>query len=392
MSSPHPSTEPQLTDPKSVLLSALPPLKAAVKVLRAADPLTAAGAGKHSWFGSLIALLILMLLAMLVMLAGDSAPFVDPVTSLWTNKFEFNVTPTLNWPVLVKSGLCVVFACMVSYLTSYLAGWQLNDWKWATRKNAVRLARFAGLATALAYLVVLLLISVLGWILYLLKFRIFFFGWMTMGAVVLLPFTTWGIAKVFRRTSLPQKSSILPPLAISVATIITCATGAVFIMDGLTQALLKQGRTVNSARNTPTAAVVQTCAKATADIVCAVTLFPTKWQDYELIGEWKLGSVNSDGTHKARFYWHPAKETDRQFAFVTLGSRKEVTVEIRIDATLICKTGNTNISNDDKFFLVQGRVLGEQHNSPQEMRLRIDNTDFEFVKIMKQVCSLKADA
>jgi hypothetical protein len=362
-------------------------------VLSSQDPLTISGQQKHSWYGTFVALVLIMMFAMLLILASDGAPFVSPWTSLWTNKFEFNVMPSRNWPVLGACAGYAILACVVSYVGSMLAGVQLNGGTKGTRRKAIRLANYAALGAAFAYVVTLLVIGALGWILSALKFRIFMFGWMTIAGVVLLPVTTWGIAKIFRRTSLLRKSSIFPPLTISITTITMCAIGAIFIMDGLTDALLKQGRAINGARNTPTAAVVQTCAKVSIDIVCAVTLFPTKWQDYELIGDWKLGNViNPNARHQAHFYWHPAKEADRNFALVNLESRKDTTVEIRIAANLICRPDGTSIADSDQFFTVQGRVHGEQHNAPQEMRIRIDNEVPRFVNIMKEVCSLPADA
>lgn len=372
---------------KDLFLSALPPLKTAIKVLRSHDPLEASGQENHSWLSMFMALSVLMMISMLVILASDGAPFVNPVTSLWTNKFEFNVIPSRNWPVLLHCATYAIGACATGYLTSRLAGLGLTGEVRATREKAIRLAGYAALGAAFTYVITLLLIAALGWMLYALKFTIFIFGWMTMAAVVVLPVTTWGMMKIFRRTPLPRKSDVLLPLTISIATIMACAIGAISIMNNLNEALLKQGRTVNSVRGTPTAAVVQTCARVSMDVVCAVTLYPTKWQDYELIGDWMLGNAaKPNDSHQAHFRWHPAKETDRQFALITLESRKDITIEIRIAANLVCKPDGTNIANNDQFFAVQGRVLGEQHTAPQEMRLRIDNTGPGFAEMMEQAC------
>lgn len=393
MSTPATSFQPQLKAPIDYLLSALPPLRAAFKVLLDPDPLAAAGRENHSWYGTLIALCLIMTFAMLVILAGDSAPFVNPFTALWTNKFEFNIIPSPNWPVLIRSASFAIFACVFSYIVSCICGKLLNSWAGENDKHAVRLAGYAALAAASGHAAMLLLISAFGWVLYFIKFHIYVLGWMTIASVVLIPCTTWAIAKVFRRTSLVQRMNILLPLAISMTTIMACTCGAIFIMKGLSESLMKQGRTVNNMRSIPTAAVVQTCAKTSADVVCAITLFPRKWQDYELIGEWKLGNVtNPNATHQAHFYWHPAKETDRKFALVTLDSGKEITVEISIEANLVCKADGTNIANDDLFFAMKGRVIGIQKNVSQEIRLRIDNAEPAFVDIMKQVCASQADA
>ncbi|MED5614525.1 hypothetical protein [Janthinobacterium sp. P210005] len=393
MSTPSTSPDPQLKTPIEYLLSAVPPLKAAFKVLKSPQPLAAIGLENHSWYGMPIALFLIMIFAISILIAGDGAPFVDPFTAIWTYKFELHIFPVRNWTVLILSTMYAVLAWVCSYIAIFLAGTLLNGGISGTNKQALRLAGYAALAIACGYAVVLFVFSALGWILYFFKIRIYIWGWMAIATVILIPFATWGVAKAFRRTSLINNSSILPPLVISTTTILACALGAIFIMETLNEAFMKQGRTVNNLRSTPTAAIVQTCARESTDIVCAVTLFPIKWQDYELIGDWKLGNItNPNATHQARFYWHPAKETDRKFALVTLESRKDVTVEIRTEANRVCKTDNTQVANDDRFFAIKGRVLGIQQNAVQEMRLRIDNAEPSFVDIMKQVCSSQIDA
>lgn len=375
------------TDIKEILLGALPPLKAGIRVLKSTNPFKAAREETHTWWGTCVALGLIMVFAMLVILASDSAPNVNPWTSLWTLKFRLNVEPEFNWPVLLQCALYALSACIIGYLTSCLGGLQLSGGASATRTHAIRLAGYAALGAAFSYLVVLVLVLALGWVLYALNFRIFVYGWMTLAAVVVLPLTTWGIRKVFLRTPLPMKTSILTPLAISMATITSCALAAILIDDVLTDAWIKQGRTVNNIRGTPTAATVQACARASEDIVCAITLFPTKWQDYELIGDWKLGSVPKvDGKHQARFEWRPVKESEHQFARISLESQKDVTVEIRTAASVACKASGTTVIDDDRFFAVSGRILGVQQTAPQEMRVRIDNAASGFVDLMKDAC------
>lgn len=365
----------------------MPPFKSALKILRSPSPLTAAGQERHSWYGMYVALSLVMLFAMVILLASDGAPFVDPWSSLWTYKFEFHVFPSRNWPVLIRCASYAVLACSVGYLGSLLAGLQLHAGARATRAHTIRLAGYAALFCGFIYVLTLLLIFAIGWVLYLLKIRVYIFGWMTIAAVALLPVTTWGSTRIFRRTSSLQNASMMPALTISMTTVTMCAVGAIFIMDGLADASIKQGRMVNSARNTPTAAVVQTCAKASADLICAITLFPAKWQDYELIGDWKLGSVpDTSGIHKPHFYWHPQKQADREFALVDVDSHKDITVEIRIPMNAVCKPDGTNIAIDDQFFSVQGRVRGEQRNAPQDMRIHIENGAPAFIDMVTQVC------
>ncbi|WP_426990869.1 hypothetical protein ACKI2N_030240 [Cupriavidus sp. 30B13] len=351
------------------------------------DPLKAAGQENHTWYSIFAALGLTMTFAMLVILSSDGAPFADPWTSLWINKLKFNVQPSYNWEVLLRCAAWVIGACTIGYLVSLFAGMQLKDEPRETRERAVKLAGYAALCTAYTYAVTLLLICALGWLLYALKIPIFIFEWMIASTIIVIPFTTWQMAKILQRTSLRRKSRILFSLLISTTTITSCLVGVILVMDSLDAGLLKYGRAVNAVRSTPVAVVVQACAKASTDVVCAVTLFPGKWQDYELIGDWKLEDVPkpNDG-HPVRLNWHPGKESDRQFALVTLAARKDVTIEIRIAASLVCKPDGTFIAKYDRFFAAQGRVLGEQHDVPQQMRLRIDNRELGFVEMMEQAC------
>ncbi|WP_354674999.1 hypothetical protein [Cupriavidus alkaliphilus] len=328
-----------------------------------------------------------MTFAMLLILSSDGAPFVDPWTSIWTNKLQSNVQPSYNWEVLLRCATCVVGACAIGYLASFLAGMQLKDEPRETRERAVKLASYAALCTAYTYAATLLLICALGWLLYALKFPIFIFGWMVASTILVVPFVTWRMTKTLQRTSLRRKSRILFSLSISTTTITSCLVGALFVMDSLDVGLLKYGRAVNAARSTPIAVVVQACAKASTDVVCAVTLFPGNWQDYELIGDWQLGDVPTPNVgHSVRLNWHPGKDSDRQFGLVTLAAGKDVTIEIRIAASSVCKPDGTFIAKDYRFFAVQGRVLGQQYGAPKQMRLRIDNTERGFVEMMEQAC------
>lgn len=381
------SRQAPLSGPTDLFLSALPPLIRAAKVLMSSDPLTSAGQENHSWYSIFFALGLTMAFAMLLILSSDGAPFVDPWTSIWTNKLQFNVQPSYNWEVLLRCATCVIGACAIGYLASVLAGLQLKDEPRETRERAVKLASYAALCTAYTYVVTLLLICALGWLLYALKLPIFIFGWMLASTIFVVPFVTWRMTKILQRTSLRRKSRMLFSLSISTTTIMSCLVGALFVMDSLDVGLLKFGRAVNAARSIPIAVVVQACAKASTDVVCAVTLFPGNWQDYELIGDWELEDVPTPNVgHPVRLNWHPGKDSDRQFALVTVGARKDVTIEIRIAASSVCKPDGTFMAKDHRSFAVQGRVVGEQHNAPKQMRLRIDNTGLSFVEMIERAC------
>lgn len=383
----QPSHQAPLSGPTDLFISALPPLIRAAKVLMSPDPLKAAGQENHSWYSIFAAFGLAMTFAMLAIMSSDGAPFVDPWTSFWMYKLKFNVQPSYNWEVLLRCAACVIGACTISYLVSLFSGMQLKDEPRETRQRAVRLAGYAALCTAYTYAVTLLLICALGWLLYLFKMPIFIFGWMMASTIIVVPFTAWRMAKILERTSLRRKSRILFSLSISTATITSCLAGAIFAMDSLEAGPLKYGRAVNVARNMPIPVVVQACAKTSTNIVCAVTLFPGKWQGYEIIGDWKLeGAPKPTDGHPVRLSWHPGKESDRQFALVTVEARKDVTIELHIAASSVCKPDGTFIAKDDRFFAAQGRVLGEQHDAPKQMRLRIDNTELGFVGMMEQAC------
>lgn len=376
-----------LNGPTDLFLSAVPPLIRAAKVLMSPDPLKSAGQENHSWYSIFFALGLTMTFAMLVILSSDGAPFVDPWASLWTHKLKFNVQPSYNWEVLLRCAAWAIGACTTGYLFSLLAGIQLKDEPRETRERAVKLAGYAALCTAYTYVITLLLVCALGWLLYALKMPIFIFGWMIASAILVAPLATWGMVKILQRTSLRPKSRVLFSTLISATTITSCLIGTTFIMSSLEVGLLKHGGAVNAMRGTPIPVVIQACASAQTDVVCAVTLFPGEWQGYELIGDWTL--ENAPLTHDlpaVRHDWRPSKEPDRPFALVTIEARKDVTVEIRIATSSVCKQQGTFITKDHRFFAVRGRVRGEQHNAPKHIRLRIDNTESGFVEMMERAC------
>lgn len=365
----------------------LPPLRTALTVMTATDPLLAVQDEKHSQYGLPIAVAVVMTVATVLLLASDGAPFVGPFDALWTYKLEPHVVPSVNWPVLLWCFAYVVIAWLVAVAATVLAGLKLNNGVVARRRLVIRFTGYAALCAACAYLATSLLIVAIGWSLHFLKVYTFMLGWMWLAPLLVIPSTTFALRKVFLRTALPHAGGVLWPLSVSMAVIASSVISSIWIMNELAEASLAHGRTVNVIRNTPTAAVVQTCTRTGADIACAVTLFPAKWQDYELIGDWKLGKVVDAKTgHQKRFTWRILSEHDNVFPVVTLHAEQDTTVEIRITRSQVCNGQDTKVDTSDRFFAIQGRVRGQQRVVPQEMRLRIDNPEPGFVNMMHQAC------
>lgn len=371
-----------------ILLSALPPLTRAVRVLTSRDPLAAAAQEDHPWYSVLAAFGVALTLAMLVIMSSDGAPFVDPWRSLWELKLKFNVQPTYNWEILLRAAGCVVGAWVICYWVSRLAGQQLDDEPRGTRSKAIKLGSYAALCVAYAYTALLLLVCALGWLLFAFKVTVFVFGWLIASTMVFAPVAVFALERIIRRTPLSRKSRILFSVAVGIVPVSSCFVGATFAMDSLDAGPQKYGQAVNESRRYPISMVVQACQKASPNIVCAVTLYPGKWQDYELIGDWTVEDVpTTNNKPTAHLDWQPGKDSDRQFALVKVESRKDVTIEIHVPVSTACKSTGSVVTKDTHFFAVQARVLGEQHNAPKQVRLRIDNAELGFTQMMERACA-----
>lgn len=370
-----------------ILQGTVQPFISTLEVLRAPDPLDAAKKAMHAWHGMFAALGLLMALSMLLILAADGAPYVYPWDAIWTYKFAFFVTPSKDWNVLIPCALFALAALGIAAFGSWLVGLQLRGMTGAATKDVQILVEYTAIGAAATFVMMLLLASAIGWILFAFGVRIYVFGSLALAGLLSIPLTAWQIRKIFQRTTLSGTSGWLSPIAISAVTILTSMLAAIFVMNWLAEGFSTRGKTVNSIRNGPTVTVVQACSPAANDIVCAVTLFPGKWQDYELIGAWRLGRLTNSGrnllTHVS---WHPANATNLAFPLVKLESNKDMTIEIRIGASLVCTSPGTSIVGDDQYFAVQGRVLGERRNVPQQMLLRVDNARGAFAEMLKQAC------
>ena len=123
--------------------------------------------------------------------------------------------------------------------------------------------------------------------------------------------------------------------------------------------------------------------------MCAITLFPLKWQDHGLIGEWEQGTTDARGAKQTHVRWQPARDADRVFALVPMEARKDTTVEIRVAAALACGPQGTLVSNADRFFFTRGRIRGEQRAAGLEMRMLIDNSAKGLGDMVREGCAAR---
>lgn len=370
-----------------LLLSSVPSFLNAFQVLKNINPLDVIKASGIKLYGLPIALLMLMLVAWIILLAGESVPFNSPYDAVWTYKFEQFYPPKKGSWVVLWALLGVLIPYLFVNLVCLAVAGYLNDWQ--RTKETVHLALLAGytvMAVLFTFILTLLLVTGAGWLASLFNSHFFVLRWLIVSTCLLLPLTTWGILKILQRTPATHKPKLVGALLISCVTLLGSTWGALYTIDYLTKAMLSQGSKVNGARNAPTGAVVQECLKDATDIVCAVTLFPSKWQDYELIGDWKLGSVDDKRNHHVHSTWSSAKEADRKYALLHLEAGKDLTVEIRSQLSSLCTAGKATVKKDDIFFIVRGRIRGVQHLLPQEMRLRVDNMNNSFSAMLDKAC------
>lgn len=364
----------------------IPPLAAAVKTLRSPAPFTEIRDKSVSQFWTYCVLALPLFLTMMIIWAGDLAPYVDPVSAIWLHRIKLFVVPTANWSVLSQIAAIAIAAVAMACGASALAGARLGDRQRGERRHAITLSAYATFGAAVMYLVLMLTVYGIGWLLAAIQIRIYVLAWMIFASFAFVPICSQWLVGLFRRTTLPRLGHFSSALLISSGVMTTCLVGALHSLNRADAAMHNYGVSVNHARQTATATIVQACEKAADDIVCAVTLFPEKWQDYELIGNWTLGEINEAGVKLTDLQWQPTHDANHAFAVVALTARQDVTVEIRVKANSVCTAQSSQALEQDHFFFVTGRIRGEQTRSPLQLRLRIDNTPETLADLVRQSC------
>lgn len=351
----------------------LPPLAAAFIALRAPNPLTAIkNAGIANTFWAFFALLAIMVVEILVIIAGVNAPYVDPITQIWDYNFKLYWDSELDWKILLVCIWYTLGACFFAFIVSALLGYRLGGLP-SEKKKSTLLGIYCALGTAFVCLIVTLCIYGMSWIFRLLNLHIFTLLWLSLAVLTTLPFTTFWLHRIFHRAGFVASKRWSAAFAISVATSIVGASAGMQIEAYLNSSLLDHGRQVNKARSTPTPAIVQMCTFNDKDIVCAITLFPSRWQGYELIGAWSMSKKIDQDPQDAGNRWLPSIGDDHVLPIISVDGGKDLTVELHMPLNKACGPQGSLIENEERYFFVNGRVKGV-HQSPQRMRISIDTS------------------
>lgn len=351
----------------------LPPLAAAFKALRAPNPLTdIKNVSIANTFWAFFALLAIMVAEIIVIIAGANTPFVDPITQLWNYNFKLYWDSELDWKNLLVCVWYILGACSSVLVVSALVGYRLG-WSALVKKQSTLLGIYCALGTAFICLMVTLSIYGMSWIFHLLNLYIFTLLWLPLAVLAVVPFATIWLRRVFARAGLVASKRGLAAFSISIVTSIAGVSAGIQIEAHLHSSLLDHGRQVNNARSTPTPAILQMCTFNDKDVVCAITLFPSKWQGYELIGAWSMSKKIDQDPQDAGNRWLPSLGDDHALPIVSMDGGKDVTVELHMPLNKACGPRGSLITNDERYFFVNGRVRG-LHQSPQRMRISLDTS------------------
>lgn len=351
----------------------LPPLAAAFKALRAPNPLNAIqNVSIANIFWAFLALLAIMVAEIIVIIAGANAPFVDPITQLWNYNFKLYWDSELDWKNLLVCVWYTLGACSSALVVSAFFGYRLGG-SASEKKKSTLLGIYCALGTAFICLMVTLSIYGISWIFHLLNLYIFTLLWLPLAVLAVVPFATIWLRRVFARAGLVASKLRLAAFAISIVTSIVGVSAGIQIEAHLNSSLLDHGRQVNKARSSPTPAILQMCTVNDKDVVCAITLFPAKWQGYELIGAWSMSKKIDQDPQDAGNRWLPSLGDDHALPIVSMDGGKDITVELHMPLNKACGPQGSLITNDERYFFVNGRVRG-LHQSPQRMRISLDTS------------------
>ncbi len=150
-----------------------------------------------------------------------------------------------------------------------------------------------------------------------------------------------------------------------------------------------KGSAIFKARQSPITGVVQICDAEIDTISCAVTLWPGPWQDWELIGSWKLGAFDDKDREKESI-WKIPSENGNHFSMISINALKDTTVEISAPRDQICgNNGSINVKETDILFKVAGRKRGVEQMISDEARIHIENQKPFFSEKIKIACKYK---
>jgi hypothetical protein len=247
------------------------------------------------------------------------------------------------------------------------------------------LTRFSTIGAVLIYILALLLVYAIGWALFLFKVYISVFLWMTAAAILAVPAAAVFLWRVFQRTPLPKPWQFHGAMVIAIYTYVASACGAMLVMKVLDDGMSSYGQEVNRARQLPIASVAQACEQSGDMIACAITLYPVRWQSYELIGNWRLGVVDEQGKVHAQVNWKPNGSDGQHFPIVPVEADKNSTVEIHVPVTAACGA-QTALTRMHNFFTVKARIRDIQRLVSDEIRIRVDNMPPVFFDMVKAAC------
>lgn len=371
-------------------LKFFPPLVTAFLVLLSDDPKRTIENNKHSSIWIFFALVVAITLSVITLLSGKYAPWVSPITSVWDYLFKPFITPKIDYGVMSLVALAIFTSSGIAYLICCWIGRKLAGRRKKDVPIATNLAISCAIVSAFVCVASAILIQAIGWAIKAINIYLYVDRWTFFAAIAITSaFALW-FPKIFKKAGYTAQTPYFYSWLLASYVAVPSFIGAYIVDGSLSSSMLERGRAINHARQLPIGAVAQVCRPFSQTLTCAITLWPQRWQDFELIGPWKLGTTDTNNKPLIHSTWEPTHLDGKALPVISLEAGKDSTFEINIPLTDACAGSRTRVSDSDGFFFILGRVKGEQRLASIELSVRLDNQNPPFPELLNDACRLES--
>ncbi|MFZ6876451.1 Yip1 family protein [Undibacterium sp. Di27W] len=362
------------------------PLKTAFEVGISTNPRKEINSRKHDVWLVRYGLLAIITLLQIILFAGLEAPWITPIDQVWTWNLKRFVDPKLDISVLLIISLAVLAATVIAYLISRFAAVKLAS-NLPNELNFTKiLSLYCAIISVAVYCIASLILQGISWLFHV---RLSIVGVPVMVYTVfpLGIFIIFWMNRVFELAGISKKKNrLIIRGLLTFYIVIPCTASTIFIGEYLSHSKTAQTEYIQRIRNTPIDAVVQSCDPVDHKIICLVTMWPVTWQDFEFMGEWKLGKIDSKDKFIVSSDWLPKREHEQHFSIISISANTEITLEVSGQQDQVCAKDPGGIQASDLFFLTKGRNKKMQQMTPHEFKIRIQNMKPYFVDIVQDAC------
>ncbi len=143
---------------------------------------------------------------------------------------------------------------------------------------------------------------------------------------------------------------------------------------------------IEEARKTPIPAEIEMCEIHQKNISCAIILRSRELQDFELIGNWRLGDEIST-KKSSQYIWQAQSDSSKHFQLVSIDENKSKTIELSIPIDRICINKHSLVNAEDVLFTARGRRKYVNEKFSEGFGIKIDNKFSSFQNMLEEVCT-----